>query len=113
MRKLSIRLLVALLGGALLTACGSGNKPSGTASSGASIGATQSAQRVEICKQSVQRLARLSASAKAKLEQSCRTAGASHKAYRKLVHEVCEALASSLPSGARRERALNVCRNAP
>jgi hypothetical protein len=131
MRKLSTCLLIVLFGGLLLAGCGkssstsstetitTGSQASGastssggtTAPTGTSAASPQVVkQQVAICKQNINAVSKLSASAKAKLEASCEKAGASATAQRKVVHELCRELASRLPAGVARERALAVCR---
>jgi hypothetical protein len=126
MRKLSTCLLIALLGGSLLAGCGkSSNATSSTATittgsqaSGGTTAPTSTSaaspqvvkQQVAKCQQDVKAASQLSASAKAKLEASCEKAGASATAQRKVVHELCRELASRLPAGVARERALVICR---
>jgi hypothetical protein len=125
-------LVVALLSGALLAGCGGGgNTTSSSGASGTGTGlpggrtltgvskgtgvthALSAQQQVEACKHVLAATATLSASAKAKLEKTCEKAGASTASQREIVHEVCAALASRVPPGAARERALAVCRRAP
>lgn len=143
MRRLCIWLPIALAGGALLAGCGgsssstssnsksssgtgttssqSSNVAGGTTSTGAARETGPAAthpltpnQQVEACKRTVQAPSALSASTKAKLLKSCNQLGGNESARRKLVHEVCEAIAnSSLPAGAARERGLALCRRAP
>jgi hypothetical protein len=120
-------LLVALLGGALVAGCGGGsNSTSSTAAGGqggeVTGGKTSSGtaathpltpkQRVEVCKRIIQAPSTLSASTKAKLEQTCEKAAAStsNTAQREIIREACTALASRAPAGLARERALAVCR---
>jgi hypothetical protein len=120
MRKLSIWLLVTVAAGAFLAGCGSSSSTSGSstnptatsASSGATGGAVPAVtpkQEVERCKQTVQKLPTLSASAKGKLATSCEKAGSGTAAHSKLVHEVCFELAARLPSATARARAQKIC----
>jgi len=132
MRKLSVYLVLALLGGALLAACGSsasstttttttttssqtgGGSSASSAATGTGAAHPLSAKKqVEICTDNVRAISALTAAAKAKLQKSCEKAGASTRAQRRVVHEVCEALASRYPAGVIRERALAICRRAP
>jgi len=119
LRKLSTRLVVALLSGALLVGCGSSSKSKSStkpaASSGQSGAASQLTpqQRVEACKRIVQAPSTLSASTKAKLLKTCERVGTSTAAEHEVVREACIALASREPAGAVRERALAICRRVP
>jgi hypothetical protein len=126
-------LVVALLGVALLAGCGGGsNSTSSTATTatgsqsrevtgGKTSSGTAAAhpltpkQRVEVCKRIIQAPSTLSASTKAKLEQTCEKAAASTSttAEREIIREACSALASRAPAGVARERALAVCGRAP
>jgi hypothetical protein len=67
-------------------------------------------QQVEACKRVVQAPSTLTAGTKAKLLKSCEQAGGGVSAQRKVIHEVCEALADRAPAGASRERALAICK---
>ena len=140
MARLSTCVVVALLVGGLLVGCGGSSKStpgtattttsssSGQASGGKTSGTSTSpgtatppggarpltaAQRVEVCNRIAQAPSPLPASTKAKLARSCAKVGTGTAAERKFVHEVCEALASSRPAGAARQRALAVCHRAP
>jgi hypothetical protein len=119
MRKLSTRLVVALLGGALLVGCGSSSKsktstnPAATGGQGSAARQLTPPQRVEACKRIVQAPSALPASTKAKLLKTCERVGTSTTAQHEVVHEACVALASREPAGAARERALAICRRAP
>jgi hypothetical protein len=122
MRKLSIWLLVTVAAGAFLAGCGgssnstssSSTNPTATSASGGATGsgavpAVTPKQEVERCKQTVQKLPTLSASAKGKLTTSCEKAGNGAAAHSKLVHEVCFELAARLPSATARARAQKIC----
>ena len=133
MRKLSTCLVLALVGGVLLAACGSGSKSTSNArssseatgsqssgvsgekgSSAAGAGATHPLtpkQRVEICQRVIRAPSALSAQQKAQLLKSCEKAGGSSAAQHEIIHEVCAALASHLTAGPARERALAICRS--
>jgi hypothetical protein len=118
MRKLSTCVVVALLGGALLAACGSGKQSNTQASSVETSrtgppAARTPQQRVEACKRIVQAPSALPAGTKARLVKTCEKVGTSTAAERELVHELCIAVASRERAGAARNRALEVCRRAP
>jgi hypothetical protein len=138
MRKPCTWLVVALLGSVPLAGCGGGGSSSTssatsttTSQSGEAAGGTSSSatktpggtsaetgaahpltpkEQVDACKRAIQAPSQLSASTKAKLQKSCEQAGGGASAQRKIVHEVCEALAARQPAAATRERALAICR---
>jgi len=124
MRKPCTLLVVALAGAVPIAGCGSSHSSSSAATSPARptfgiTGASSSTsnltakQQVEACKHVVQAPSHLPASARAKLEKSCEKAGLGPIAQRRVVHEVCEALAEEQPFGTIRQTALAMCRNAP
>jgi len=95
---------------------GSGTSTSGSGTSTTSTGATLPVnvkRQIELCTKGVGSVRQLSAATKARLVKNCEKAGANGVAQRKIVHEVCEALAQTLPGALARERALHVCRSAP
>src|SRR5438128_12128751 len=131
MGKVSTCLVVALVGGALLAGCGSGSKSTSnsasssteTVTTGSGVSGTKGSsaagpthpltpkQRVEICQRIVQAPSLLSAAQKANLLKNCEKAGGTTGARQEIVHELCAALASRLPAGPGRERALAGCRS--
>jgi hypothetical protein len=89
-----------------------GKSPPGRSIPTAPAPAPTPKQQLTACMQEVRGLAGISPSVRTKLEQACQKAGTSQAGQRKVVQEVCEAIAARLPSGASRERALNICRHA-
>lgn len=137
--KLSTWLLLALAGGAFATGCGSSNNSTsssqstpgaaatssaspGSATPGSAKGSTapatpltpaQAKQAVSTCKHGVQSQSAIPSSAKAKLEKTCeKAASGDPSALRKVAEEACIELinASHLPSGAIKQRALDLCK---
>jgi hypothetical protein len=111
--KLSILLVVALGGGALLAGCGSSSPSSSQSTASPARKGPTGRQAVELCKHGIQVTPGIPASAKPKLEQDCaKTASGGQAATQEVVKKVCEELvnASHIPTGAAKQRALSVCR---
>jgi hypothetical protein len=132
-RKLSMWLLVALVGGALLAGCGSSSSSSSQTSSapasttattpttstsssdsdkGGSSSTPTGATAVARCREGVKAAASLPASTRSKLEEICNKAGSGDPdAVRKAAREACVELinVSPLPDGAAKEKALASC----
>jgi hypothetical protein len=123
MRKLCITLVVALFGAVPLAGCGSSHSSSsatiptrptfGITGASSTNRGLSAKQQVAVCKRAIRAPSHLSSAARAKLEKSCETAGGGPVAQRRVVHEVCEALAEQEPQGLTRQTALAMCRNAP
>jgi hypothetical protein len=124
--KLSSWLLAALAGGVLLAGCGSGGSTTGSRSAPpgpASPGTVtapgprpktpaQAQQAVQTCIHAVQAQRTLPPSVKAKLDTTCQKASSTDRAVlQQAAREICIQLvvASHVPAGLARERALAVC----
>jgi hypothetical protein len=119
MLKLSTWLVVALAAGALMAGCGSGGSTSSstssstTTSSQTAIPPANAQQAVTSCEQAVRSQHTIPASAKAKLEGTCKkAAGGGQAGLQDVAREVCIQLldASHVPAGATRDQALAACK---
>jgi hypothetical protein len=121
-QRLSIGLIIVIVGGALVAGCGSSASNSKSSSQSSSsggatgAGATQSPtvlRAIAACKQDARRQPALSASAKARLEGICAKAvNGGPKAVREAIRDVCVATveASPAPAGETKQHALAACR---